>query len=385
MTPPGDTHHPLRVVHVDTERTWRGGEQQVTYLVRGLLERGHAPLLVAPPDAEIRRRFDRWGLPVTPLRMRGEADLGAAIRLAGILRRTRADLVHLHTAHAHTLGVTASLLAGRARRVVSRRVDFAIGGLSARIKYGPLVDRFIAITDAVAGVLRDGGVPAGRISIARSGIDPARVRGGDGAAFRRAVGVADDAPLVGTIAHFAWHKGLEYLVRAWPGVRSRHPEARLVLVGDGEDRPKLEREIAGAGVTDSVLLPGFRTDVPEVLAAFDCFVLPSVMEGLGTSILDALAAGTPVVACAVGGIVEIITDGETGRLVPARDPDRLAAAIGDVLGDPDRAARLADAGRARVDAAYTADTMVEATLRAYAETLGLDPSATEGERPGITR
>lgn len=370
MTPDPHPTRPIRVVHVDTERTWRGGEQQVTYLVRGLLARGHHPTLVAPPDAEIRRRFDGWGYPVIPLRMRGEADLGAAVRLAGILRETRADIVHLHTAHAHTLGVMGSLLAGRAKRVVSRRVDFAVRGLSARIKYGPVVDRFIAITDAVAGVLREGGVPADRISIARSGIDLARVQGGDGGAFRRAVGVPSDVPLVGTIAHFAWHKGLEYLVRAWPEVRARHRDARLVLVGDGEDRPKLEREIADAGVADSVTLPGFRTDVPDALAALDVFVLPSVMEGLGTSILDALAAETPVVACDVGGIPEIISEGTTGRLVPARDPARLAAAIGDLLASPDQARLYASRGRERVERLHTADTMVEATLAAYALVLG---------------
>lgn len=355
----------LRVVHVDTERTWRGGEQQVTYLVRGLLARGHAPVLVAQPDSEIRQRFAAWGYPVLPLRMRGEGDLGAAIQLARILRREEADLVHLHTAHAHTLGILASLLAGRGRRVVSRRVDFAIGGISARVKYGLLVDRFIAITEAVAGVLEAGGVPSERISIAQSGIDPDRVRGGDGPRFRRAVGIPADVPLVGTIAHFAWHKGLEFLVRAWPAVRSRHPRARLVLVGEGEDRAKLEREVAAARVSTSVTLTGFRTDVADALAAFDVFVLPSIMEGLGTSILDALAAEVPVVASAVGGIPEIITDGESGRLVPPEDPDRLAEAIAGLLDDPDTARALAQAGCARVEADYTEEAMVAATLAAY--------------------
>jgi len=359
----------MRILHLDTERTWRGGEQQVTYLVRGLLEAGHDTLLAAPPGSAIVTRFDGWGLPAVEVEMRGEADVAGIARLARLLRRHDPDIVHMHTSHAHGLGVAASLLAGRGKRVVSRRVDFPVKGLSARLKYGRVVDRFIAITEAVADVLRSAGVATDRISIAHSGIDPDRVRGGDGARFRASVGVPDDAPLVGTVAHFAWHKGLEHLIRAWPDVVSAIPDAHLVLVGDGEDRGLLEREIAAAGVDASVLLPGFRRDVPDVLAALDVFVLPSVMEGMGTSLLDAMAARRPVVASSVGGIGEIVIDGETGLLVPPRAPSILAGAIVATLTDADAVARRVDAAEARMLASFTSDAMVRATLDAYERAL----------------
>lgn len=275
----------------------------------------------------------------------------------------------MHTAHAHALGVTASRACGVGRRVVSRRVDFAIGPVSRWIKYRVGVDRYIAITRAVARVLERGGVPARRIAVVPSGIDPDRHAGGDGRIVRAALGVDAGAPLVGSIAHFAWHKGLKYLVRAWPAVRDRRPKARLVVVGSGEEESMLRAEARGAGVESSVTFPGFQSDVSHWLAAFDVYVQPSVMEGMGTSVLDALAAGKPVVATRVGGIPEIVEDGETGLLVPPSNPDALATAVLRLIDDANLAARLASSGARRVRAAFTADRMAEATLAVYREVL----------------
>ncbi len=360
---------PISVAHLDTELTWRGGEQQVRYLVEGLLEHGHAPFLIAPPGSAIAERFRGDGLDVETVPMRGELDPLALWRLVRVLNRRCPDVVHMHTSHAHSLGVVASRLARVGRRVVSRRVDFVPTGLSAAVKYRVGVDRYLAITDAVRDVLIGAGVEPDRISLAPSGIDPARVEGGDGARARASWALGHDVPVVGTIAHFAWHKGLEYLVRAWPFVLADRPDARLVLVGRGEDEPKLRAEVERLGIGDRVAFAGFRDDVADVLAGFDVFALPSVMEGLGTSILDALAAHRPVVASRVGGIPEIIRDGETGLLVEPRDSDGLGRALGRLLSDPELRRSLARAGRQRVLERFTARAMVTATLAAYTDVL----------------
>jgi glycosyltransferase involved in cell wall biosynthesis len=265
--------------------------------------------------------------------------------------------------------------------VVSRRVDFAIGPVSRWTKYRVGVDRYIAITRAVARVLERGGVSARRIVLVPSGIDPDRHSGGDGRVARAALGVDATTPLVGSIAHFAWHKGLKYLVRAWPAVRAGRPNARLAVVGSGEDEAMLRAEARRAGVESSVAFPGFQSDVSHWLAAFDVYVQPSVMEGLGTSVLDALAAGKPVVATHVGGIPEIVEDGETGLLVPPSDPHALATAILRLMDDTHLAVRLASAGASRVRAAFTADRMVEATLAVYREVLA---EAGKGHEPGAS-
>lgn len=355
----------MRILHIDTERTWRGGEQQIAYLVAGLAARGHRSVLAAPPDSEIRRRFDGSGHEVIPVEMRGELDLRGVVALIETIRRLRPDVVHMHTAHAHTLGLAAARLAGRARRVVSRRVDFPIGRASALVKYRFGVDRYIAITEAVAGVLREAGVAAGRITVVPSGIDPVRLEGADRARGRRALGVDDAMTIVGTVAHFAWHKGLVHLVRAWREVASSRFDTVLVLVGHGEDEGMLRAAAHATGAAASIRFAGFRTDVPDCLAAMDCFVLPSVLEGLGTSLLDALALGVPVVASRTGGIPEVVTHEETGLLVAPRDEPALARAILRILDDRALAVRTARAGRARVLGRFTADTMVEGTLAAY--------------------
>jgi len=361
----------VRILHLDTEPTWRGGEQQVTYLVRGLLARGHDNVLVSPPGSAIARRFHDEGWTSEPLVMRNEADPIAVAGLVHILRRHRPDIVHMHTARAHTLGVAASLAARVGRRIVSRRVDFRPRGLSARLKYRMGVDRFLAITEAVAAVLRSAGVPNERIAVVPSGIDPARVRGGDGALIRAELGLTANDPVTGSVAFFAWHKGLDVLVRAWPLVVRDIPGAVLVLVGDGEDRALLEAEAKRGGVADRVRFMGFRHDVANCLAAFDVFVLPSLMEGMGTSLLDALAAERPVVATRVGGIPEVITDGETGLLVEPGSEAPLAAAVVRLLSDRRLAEQLAERGRARVVDRFSDTAMVEGTLTVYERVLSV--------------
>jgi len=178
------------------------------------------------------------------------------------------------------------------------------------------------------------------------------------------------APLVATVGHCADHKGQRFLVAAAPAVLARFPEARILIVGEGELLPTLREQARALGVEGRVLFPGFRTDVAALLRALDAFVFPSHLEGLGTSVLDALAVGLPVVATTAGGIPEMITDGVHGRLVPPRDPAALAAAMIELLQSPERARALGQAGRARVQAEFTADRMVEKTLAEYERLVG---------------
>jgi glycosyltransferase involved in cell wall biosynthesis len=353
----------VKVLHIDTERTWRGGEQQVTYLVEGLEREGVQSVLAAPPDSEIARRFTDAGREVRGIPMRGEADPVAVSRLASCIRRERFDVVHLHTSHAHALGALAARWAATPC-VVTRRVDFEIRGV-ARLKYRYGVSHFIAITEAVGEVLRRAGVRADRITVVPSGIETGRFAGASRARGRDALGLSGATPVVGTVAHFAWHKGLPTLIRAWPRVRERVRGAQLVLVGRGEDEALLRDEVAAAGVVDSVHFAGFRNDVPDCLAAFDVFAMPSVMEGMGTSILDAFAVGLPVVASRVGGIPEIVEPEVTGLLVAPSDPDALSDALVRMLEDREMAKRVGEEAKRRVGERFSAQRTARGTLDVY--------------------
>jgi len=370
---------PLRTVHVNTERTWRGGEQQTLSLVSGLRKRGHEVWLVAQPGSPLARKARDLGIEVAEIPMRGEADLVAAWRISRLLRQVDAEIVHMHTSHAHTLGCVGSMIARRGMRLVSRRVDFTIYRNRLRLsryKYGRFVDRFVAISQAVRQALLDDGIDGQRISIVHSGIDLDRhplVAPEEVAARRRALrqelGVSENAELVLNVAHFGWHKAQEVLVQATPAIVAERSQALVLFAGEGELLDKVKAEALALCPKDRVRFLGFRQDIDRLLDGCDVFVMCSVMEGLCTSILDALARRRPVVASEVGGMPEIVEEGATGRLVPPRDPAALARAVVDLLTDRQQAERLALAGRERVESRFSVDAMVEGTLGVYRDVL----------------
>lgn len=360
-----------RVLMVDSERSWRGGEAQVRLLIGGLLEAGCRVGLAAAANSEIARRTR--GLAVThhPVSIRGGIDVAAARHLHGILRTGDYEIVHAHSSHAH--GAAALGCVGLRRpplRVVSRRVDFAVGRHALdRLKYRRGADAYLAISSRVRDVLVEAGVPPACIRLVPSGIDLGRLdRRGDAAALRRELGIPPGTPVIGNVAALAPHKAQWDLLRATRLVRERLGDVRVLVVGEGAMRPRLETLARELGVDDVVRFTGFRDDVVEVMALFDCFVMSSVLEGLGTAIMDAQAMGLPVVATDTGGIPDVVEDGVTGLLVPPGAPDALAAALVRMLTDEALRRRCVEQARGR-STGYDYHRMVYKTLSAYREFL----------------
>jgi glycosyltransferase involved in cell wall biosynthesis len=183
----------------------------------------------------------------------------------------------------------------------------------------------------------------------------------------RELGIPDGAPVVGNVAALTGHKDHATLLAAAARVAARRPDARFVIVGDGELRGELEALSHRLGLERQCVFAGFRADLDRLIPAFTVFCLSSHMEGLGTSVLDAMAFGVPVVATAAGGIPEAVADGITGRVVPPRDPDALAIALVEALESPERRAAWGLAGRKRFEERFTADRLVEASLAVYQE------------------
>jgi glycosyltransferase involved in cell wall biosynthesis len=360
----------LATLHVNTEPTWRGGEQQTLYLLVGLQKRGHPVTLCAQAGSPMVERARAAGIETIPMRMRGEADPVAIARLRQLLRHRRPQVVHCHTSHAHTLVGVAARTLGRARPKVllSRRVDFSIFrhsffGLN-RLKYR-LVDHIVAISHRIRDVLLEDGLQSERIEVVHSGIDPARFEGAAAVDLRREFDLPAETLVVLNVAFFAEHKGQRFLVEAAPEILRRCPNAAIFLVGEGELQPELEELAARLGVEKRVFFPGFRADVPGILRGADVYVMPSTMEGLGTSVLDALCCGLPVVAARAGGIPEMITDDENGLLVPPSDSVAVADAVVRLLESPTERERLGAAGPRTVAAEYTVERMVEGNLAVY--------------------
>lgn len=353
-------------LHVDTARTWRGGQQQVRLTVDGLRAAGQRAGLVAHPRGELYRRAH--GEPdLFPLAAAGELDLGAAWRMSRLLRRLRPDIVHAHDAHALALAAAGVALAGagRPRLAASRRVDFHLHrNPLSRWKYRR-VDRFLCASDAIRRMLIDDGVPAGRAAVVHEGVDVDRIAGLPALDVHRELGLPARAPIVGNVAALVPHKGQQDLVDAAARVVAQVPDARFVIVGAGELHGALAAQIGRLGLERHVVLTGFRTDALALLKGFDVFVMSSVTEGLGTSVLDAMACGRAVVATRAGGIPESVVDGETGLLVSTRDPAALASAVLRLLRDANLRRALGEAGRARARARFSAARMVAETTAEY--------------------
>jgi glycosyltransferase involved in cell wall biosynthesis len=356
----------------------------VLYLLDGLAARGVPSAIVAQPGGPMAERARERGHEVIELRMRGEVDVPAMFKLSRLMQRGGYSIVHAHTSHAHTLGSIAAHLIGRARRpavVVARRVDFSIFrrsflGLNG-IKYLHGVDLYITVSEAIRRVLIADGVPADKIHCVHSGIDLAKIDAAPErtAELRAELEVPEGHALIANVAHMADHKGQRYLIEALPQVLAERPDVTCAIVGDGELKEQLVALADELGVSENVRFPGFRRDVPSILKALDLFVMPSHMEGLGTSVLDAMAAGAPVVGTEAGGMPESIVDGETGLVCPVRDPGALARAILRMLSDAELRRRCVQAARAKVEAEFSTDAMVEGTLRVYRRLLGLEAAA----------
>lgn len=360
-------------LHVDTARTWRGGQNQVLLTVNGLRAIGERAALVAHPDGELRRRAAE-GLELIPIAPRTEMDLTAAWRFARVLKRLKPDVIHAHDPHGVAMASLAlSLTAGSTKErplpplVASRRVDFHLKGNSfSRWKYRQ-VDCFIAASEAIRQMLIADGVPADRTVTVHEGIDVDHVITTPPVNVHEAFWLPHHAPVVGNVAALVPHKGQRYLIDAAHLVVQEIPDARFIILGDGELREHLERQVREHHLEKHVLLPGFRTDVLGCIKGFDVFVMSSVTEGLGTSLLDAMACARPIVATHAGGIPEIVEDGVNGLLVPPRDAHALAAAIVRALRDQPLRERLGKAGFDRVRDRFTVERMVAATAAVYQE------------------
>ena len=362
-------------LHIDTARSWRGGQNQVLLTVLGLREIGQRAALIAHPDGELRRRAEE-GVDLIPLAPRSEMDLSAAWRLSRVLKRLKPDVVHAHDPHGLAMASLALSLGGASAGrqapalVASRRVDFHLKGNSLSRWKHRQVDCFIAASEAIRRILIADGVPDDQAVTVHEGIDVERVAAVPSVDVHQTFWLPHHAPVVGNVAALVPHKGQRYLIEAAHRVVQEIPDARFVILGEGELRDQLERQVREHHLEKHVLLPGFRTDVMGCLKSFDLFVMSSVTEGLGTSLLDAMACSRPIVATTAGGIPEVVADGETGVLVPPRDHAAMANAIVTLLNDAPRRTQMGEAGLVRVRDRFTVERMVAETAAVYARVAG---------------
>jgi len=355
-------------VHIDTAQSWRGGQNQVLQLVTGLESIGHRAWLVAHAGGELKRRAQE-GLRFVGFSPRSEFDVQAAWQLGRVLRDARPDVIHAHDPMAVALTAMALQMpngSGPAPYIVAaRRVDFHLKRHAfSKWKYRH-VNMFIAASRTIADILEADGITRDRIAIVHDGVNVGVIDKLDPADAHATFWLPHGAPIVGNIAALAAHKGQRHLVAAAARVVRELPDARFLIVGEGELRETLEKQIKTLALERHVFLTGFRSDALALMKTFDLFAMSSVTEGLGSVVLEAMACRRAVVATRAGGLPEVVADGETGLLVPAQDDEAMARAILSLLRDPQRRAAMGEAGYARVARDFSVEKMVSDTLRVY--------------------
>jgi len=295
--------------------------------------------------------------------MRGAWDIAAALGLRRAMRAQRVDVVHTHSSVDSWVGGLAARSLGLPL-VRSRHVSIPIPRRRALVYR--LADRIVTSGDTVAGVVAAAGVPRERIVAIGPGVDTRRFHPGiSGTAVRAELGLT--GPVVGLVANIRGSKGHRYFLEAARDVLRVRPDARFLIVGDGIGFDDVRRRVKDLALDDGVIMTGFRRDVPEVMAALDVLVLPSIRsEAMSQVVPQALAIGTPVIGTTVGGTPELVRDGHNGRLVPPADAPALARAIVELLDDPARARAMAQRGQAEVLAQHSLEAAMARTVDVYA-------------------
>lgn len=365
----GTNDPPLRVAIVSTEAGWYGGERQAFLLAKILLEKGHSCTAFVRRDGQLAKRLETAGIPIVTFRGRGRDPI-SLMSIRRELKRFDPDIIQFNDGQAMNSGPLASL-GLPAVRIASRRVDFPIRSVS-RYKHG--VDLVFCVSEAIKEVCISSGIPGPMLRVVAEGVDPSRMEAGDRNKGRTSLEVSDDVPLLLTVARISLHKGHEFLVEAMKGVAAERPDIVLALAGEGDLFESVKQQVLDLGLSGSIRFLGFRNDVPDLMKAADLFILPSVMEGLGTSVIDAMFAGTPIVTTEAGGIPELVRqrEGEEGPcawLVPAADPDAIRDAILEALQNREEREKRSERARERAVREYTAEAMVERTLAEFREAL----------------
>ncbi|MBC7661208.1 MAG: glycosyltransferase family 4 protein [Chitinophagaceae bacterium] len=362
----------MKILHIDTEMSWRGGENQIRLLIENAQTPDWEWHLAAPPGSQAIERMKPFAKTL-PLPMKGLAQLSAVRAIASYVKQNHIQVMDCQSSRAHQLGLAVKYLVPSVKLVVHRRVDYPPGqSWFNRQKYiNRRIDRYIAISSAISEILKTYGVPAAQISVVRSAVDSSPFKIYDRGQARidvlRELGVQGKPIVIGNVAYLTEQKGHETLVRALGILKKKGIRFFCFIAGDGDLKLKNEALARELGlIADELQFLGIRKDVPRLLAASDIFALSSNDEGLGTSLLDAVHAGCTLVGTRVGGIPEIIHHNQTGLSANARDPEGFAAELERVLCDSELRQTLTENAKTFVETAFSLETMVKGNLEIYA-------------------
>ncbi|MDY6863273.1 MAG: glycosyltransferase family 4 protein [Thermodesulfobacteriota bacterium] len=367
----------LKTIHINSEKTWRGGDQQTLYLVRELKKLGCDSHLIAPPGSLLLERAEGEKIKCFSVRMRGEADVIAIFNIYRIIKKNNYHLVHLHTSHAHTLGFFATrLIKSKPILVVTRRVQFSIYNHSFfglnRYKYQKWTNHIVSVSNAVKQQLIEDGVSKDKISVIHSSISPNDFTTTLEDSIDNLLPLNKNGHIVGMIGNFDRVKGQKYFIQAIPGILKEFPSTAFFIVGEGKYKKENELLVSNLNLKERVVFTGFIKNVNTLLEHFNVLVVPSLEEGINTTILAAHLLKKPVIATKVGGNTEIIRDGFNGILIPPKDKSAIEKAVVKLLRNKDMCRQFAENGYRKVIENFSADRMAKEYFKLYKKLSGFN-------------
>ncbi|MGH7826972.1 MAG: glycosyltransferase family 4 protein [Candidatus Binatia bacterium] len=357
---------PLKILHIDPERKWGGGEEQVLGLIARLAKKGHQSHLLTDRRGRLFERSQEIGITTIPIRVANDLDVRPVPRLRRLICRERYDIVHLHTKRAHALSLWLPRVQGLPKYVVTRRMDYPEpDNWYTHLLYNRRVDGVVAVSGAIADLLAKAGVEKSKIRLIHSGVDLQKFD-----SYQPIPPPSADVPVIGTAAVLEERKGHSYLLQAALSLKKQGVRLRYRIAGDGSLKGELQELALTLGLKEDFEFLGFVSDIPGFLSAIDIFVLPSLHEGLGGSVLEAMAAGKPAVVSRVGGLVDSVVDSTTGFLVAPGDVEGIAGAIRKLLHDRAMAEAMGKRGAERVRDHFTMQQMADKNEAYYYALLG---------------
>jgi L-malate glycosyltransferase len=356
------------ILHVSTPASWRGGEQQVANLATILQQQNIEQVLLCPAGSALATRMMKVSVPVATFASRGILNLKVALRIKALCTNQHFDIIHCHDAHAHTAAVLcAAFLGNKVPIIVSRRVYFPVSGSPlSKWKYNhSSICRIICVSNAVMEMTSPSIKNKSVLCVVHSGIDPAKyLRKFPNRKLVTELKLSPSAKIVGCLGALDRHKDYPTFLRAAASMLKKDPALHFIIAGKGDEERNIHKLIGELNLRDHVHLLGFREDVADVLQSLDLFMITTVAEGLGTIILEAFAAGIPVVATRIGGIPEMVEDGVTGLLAEPRDAESFSTAALRILHNPEFTKQLTDNALARVED-FSFEATAQKTLDIY--------------------
>ena len=357
----------LSVMHLSSEKGWRGGEQQIAYLIGELNSLGVNNHVVCRAGSAFHEYCIKKSIPHTSRPFTNSYEVSSAIAIKKLCQKLSIDIVHMHSSRGHSIGFISSLFGNSSKLILSRRVDFPVkGNWFSRWKYNhPNIERIVCVSDKIREVMLPSIKNSSVLHVVHSGVDIGRFEQ-QGNILREEYTLSHATKIVANISALADHKDyFTFLNSVLEFKKNGIENIKFFIIGDGELRSPIEQYIEAHGLTDDVIMTGFRTDINQIFHEIDVFLMTSKEEGLGTTVLDAFANKVPVVATAGGGIPEMVKHEQTGLLYSVGDAQGLASGVRRVLDDSKFASQLTSNAHHLLSEKFTKERTASKTLDIY--------------------